>query len=238
MSATEARRLKRVNERLTQTTCFACREKGHAARDCPKAVKSFHGEDGQVKTAAVVGICYRYICVITVLTCQHTNLFLFHSVVVRKNTVFQDVESPTTRPILIRLRLVSYAMGKVISHLHVHKIKKKASTPTVAVVSFVAKPPTLQGTARCVRKVGVWCWYFWPYFMRSLLISSKRPHDYYWYSPRSRCGWRWLPRFQKDNSRARPYGEAGRTNEKNDRHKKGRTVRDCGEIGKHPFTWY
>ncbi|KAJ8083837.1 hypothetical protein PM082_002603 [Marasmius tenuissimus] len=45
----ESRRLKRIAARDADTTCFACREKGHSARDCPK-------EGGDKKS---VGICYR-----------------------------------------------------------------------------------------------------------------------------------------------------------------------------------
>ncbi|TRM70296.1 hypothetical protein BD626DRAFT_563952 [Schizophyllum amplum] len=48
----EQRRLQRISERDADTTCFACREKGHAARFCPKT----KGQGGN-KTA--VGICYR-----------------------------------------------------------------------------------------------------------------------------------------------------------------------------------
>ncbi|KAJ7172415.1 hypothetical protein C8R46DRAFT_1085876 [Mycena filopes] len=48
VSPSEARRLKRIEERDAGTTCFACRLTGHSARDCPSA-------EGK-KT---VGICYR-----------------------------------------------------------------------------------------------------------------------------------------------------------------------------------
>lgn len=63
-AASEQRRLKRQQERAAQTTCFACREKGHAARDCPKALApdALAGdENGEAKPLAkqVVGICYR-----------------------------------------------------------------------------------------------------------------------------------------------------------------------------------
>jgi len=54
---TEARRQKRVDERSMTTTCFACREQGHTARDCPKSLASDGGQ-GMV-TANAVGICYR-----------------------------------------------------------------------------------------------------------------------------------------------------------------------------------
>ncbi|KAJ7632684.1 hypothetical protein FB45DRAFT_791855, partial [Roridomyces roridus] len=40
VSPSEARRLQRIADRNAETTCFACRSKGHSARDCPKAVVS------------------------------------------------------------------------------------------------------------------------------------------------------------------------------------------------------
>jgi len=55
--ASERRRLNRVNEKKAQTTCFACREQGHAARDCPNAQAATGDEAAQ--TEAIVGICYR-----------------------------------------------------------------------------------------------------------------------------------------------------------------------------------
>jgi len=42
---------------MADTTCFACREKGHAAKDCPTA-KAEGGEQGS-NSKPGVGICYR-----------------------------------------------------------------------------------------------------------------------------------------------------------------------------------
>ncbi|KAJ7343423.1 hypothetical protein DFH08DRAFT_782044 [Mycena albidolilacea] len=52
VSPSEARRLKRIEERNATTTCFACRLKGHSARDCPSS------QSGD-KSKSAVGICYR-----------------------------------------------------------------------------------------------------------------------------------------------------------------------------------
>ncbi|KAF8557687.1 hypothetical protein OG21DRAFT_234877 [Imleria badia] len=54
---TEQRRLKRVSDRQADTVCFACREKGHAAKDCPKT--GGEGEEGHKNVNTVVGMCYR-----------------------------------------------------------------------------------------------------------------------------------------------------------------------------------
>ncbi|EAU90882.1 zinc knuckle family protein [Coprinopsis cinerea okayama7 len=65
VSPSEKRRLARIKERLANTTCFVCREKGHAARDCPRAseLAAAAGEppaEGKKPAASsVVGICYR-----------------------------------------------------------------------------------------------------------------------------------------------------------------------------------
>lgn len=58
----ERRRVKRKDQRTVDTICFACREKGHAARECTKALKPTE-EGGEAKRKNVaksaVGICYR-----------------------------------------------------------------------------------------------------------------------------------------------------------------------------------
>ncbi|KAF5375130.1 hypothetical protein D9758_000416 [Tetrapyrgos nigripes] len=48
----EQRRQKRIDEKKASTTCFACREQGHSAKECPKAG---NGD----RATKVVGMCYR-----------------------------------------------------------------------------------------------------------------------------------------------------------------------------------
>jgi len=52
-SSSEKRRRSRIQSKMSETTCFACREKGHTVRDCPKV-----GESGTT-TAPASGICFR-----------------------------------------------------------------------------------------------------------------------------------------------------------------------------------
>ncbi len=60
--ASEQRRVKRINDRQSDTICFACREKGHAARYCTNtiAADALEGEQRKSKSGRdTVGICYR-----------------------------------------------------------------------------------------------------------------------------------------------------------------------------------
>ncbi|KAI0637792.1 hypothetical protein C8Q77DRAFT_1087895 [Trametes polyzona] len=62
--ASEQRRIKRIQDRNADTTCFACREKGHTARDCTKSIATdaLEGEKSKAGPRSgreAVGICYR-----------------------------------------------------------------------------------------------------------------------------------------------------------------------------------
>ena len=63
--ATEARRLQRMAGRHAHMTCFACRQVGHSAKDCPTIHEGSTTATTKTKTSteaavvAVVGICYR-----------------------------------------------------------------------------------------------------------------------------------------------------------------------------------
>ena len=52
--------MKRIEGRHTHMTCFACREIGHSAKDCP-SIRSNTDRDGSTTTTTKtkVGICYR-----------------------------------------------------------------------------------------------------------------------------------------------------------------------------------
>lgn len=53
------RRQKRIQGRVADTICFACREKGHAAKDCTN-VKCQGMNSGMDKEKKFAGLCYRY----------------------------------------------------------------------------------------------------------------------------------------------------------------------------------
>ncbi|RDX53127.1 hypothetical protein OH76DRAFT_1376358 [Lentinus brumalis] len=62
--ASEQRRVKRIDDKHSQTICFACRERGHSARDCTNtlaadAVEGEHGKPAAKSGRDAVGICYR-----------------------------------------------------------------------------------------------------------------------------------------------------------------------------------
>ncbi|EUC64054.1 zinc knuckle protein [Rhizoctonia solani AG-3 Rhs1AP] len=57
--SSEARRLRRVDERRKDTVCFACREKGHAAKECPKSNLDETAGDALPTGNNLVGVCYR-----------------------------------------------------------------------------------------------------------------------------------------------------------------------------------
>ena len=65
--ASEQRRLKRQDLRHLDTVCFACREKGHSAKACPKTSGFCEEKGGENRSKRrsskpTVGICYRYGC--------------------------------------------------------------------------------------------------------------------------------------------------------------------------------
>ena len=63
--SSERRRLKRIQERNVNVICFACRAKGHAAKDCPSNNSALEGEDENGVDSKptlgknTVGLCYR-----------------------------------------------------------------------------------------------------------------------------------------------------------------------------------
>jgi len=155
----EARRLKRREEKRQSTTCFACREKGHAAKDCPKTSELAKGvvatdptdleedetmdsdapQQKQVKAGPVVGICYRSVRPIhhSSASQQHADLF---AGVDRTDIHSNAAKRPSTLIILCHMPRASYAQAKVTSQAHVPRMPTKASIPTEAAVKSAKTP--------------------------------------------------------------------------------------------------
>lgn len=138
--SSEARRQKRTQQRFSDTTCFACREKGHAAKDCLNA-KIAGGVDGaETKSGGkgMVGICYR--CVPFYLDDYFLAAELIGLpclVVVPPAIHFQSVEKLSISRTLFLLRPVLCAARKVTSHLLVPRTARRVSIPMAVVASYV-----------------------------------------------------------------------------------------------------
>lgn len=71
----------------------------------------------------------------------------------QRGTVFQDVKNLIILKILFRSPHALCVMERAISLLAARTIKRRVSTPTAVVVSYVAARAISQETAVCVRKV-------------------------------------------------------------------------------------
>lgn len=148
-AASDKRRLKRINERHENSICFACRQKGHAASQCPSTLLPNAGEAGVPHAKAVVGICYRY-----AKGLWSNGSALMRSIDVVPNcTPWHVVESKQTLRTLCHLRTVSCALRKAILLQHVPKTRKKVSTLMAVHASYAGRPLTLQRTAVYGKKV-------------------------------------------------------------------------------------
>lgn len=137
------RRQKRIQGRLADTICFACRERGHAAKDCPsvKCQGMNGGADNQRKK--LVGICYRYIS----LSCLSCSCLTNLQDVGQPDILSLSVRrQPTSQTLSLSLP-ASFVVARVTWRPCVHKTKKKAYIRMAAVVSSAAKKPIWRRTA-------------------------------------------------------------------------------------------
>ena len=133
-AASESRRQRRVDERMAEKTCFACRQKGHAAKDCPS-----NSELGGKRP--VTGVCYRLgeRFHIPCLTFIGAALPSIHS---------PSAGNPSTRPTHCHSPLASYAKEQVTWRLRVLRTKK-ASILMEGRANFVARLTIWHGFAHC-----------------------------------------------------------------------------------------
>ncbi|KAF7338244.1 hypothetical protein MVEN_02049700 [Mycena venus] len=117
VSPAEARRLKRIEERNAATTCFACRLKGHSARDCPSA-----GE----KSNAVVGICYRSAFLFNSLPHMYEHAYTDAA---QQSTPLHDAKSRPTQAIRFPSHPASFVRARDISRRHAPQNKAKGIYP-------------------------------------------------------------------------------------------------------------
>jgi Zinc knuckle len=150
-ASSEARRLKRIAERSTNKTCFACREVGHSAKLCPSLRPD---ADGDTKNKTTVGICYRCAS----LT-PSTSLFrmgrlmrgLVMTGVAPGNTPLRGVASRRSPTTLCLSRRVSCARGAAISQVRVQKIMAGVCTRMGARANYAEKRRILRRTARSAK---------------------------------------------------------------------------------------
>jgi hypothetical protein len=145
---TEQRRLTRIAERHADTVCFACREKGHAAKDCPKAVGEGGDDDGQKNINKVVGMCYRFVTLAQNVLCITERCVD----VAQRNTHCLAARHPKILTIP-SLSLHVLSVQEKVTLLHpVHKTKKRGYTPTGDVASYAVREPILPKIADFERK--------------------------------------------------------------------------------------
>ncbi|KAG8694253.1 hypothetical protein FRC09_009970 [Ceratobasidium sp. 395] len=109
--SSETRRLRRVDARQSGTVCFACREKGHAAKDCPKS--SILGDDGLPRET--VGMWFRETLIIEVQKAREpqepTSLCVLFRVFAKRSPCFILSEKRWARHISKRWLLGEHTGG-------------------------------------------------------------------------------------------------------------------------------
>ena len=150
--SSESRRMKRIRERMADTTCFVCREKGHTAKECHTAAKTGMEEAG----ASVVGICYRYVVLhqaaLYVLV-RMANATATAAGVARQDTTCRGAKSLLTSFARYPLHRVLYVTKKATSRRHVRRTKTRGYTRTGGVVSCVVIRLIWRKIADCGSKV-------------------------------------------------------------------------------------
>lgn len=130
---------------MAGTICFACREKGHAAKDCPTTKRTANDDGNNTKSKGVVGICYRCACTQLVVL----KFFYISIDVAQRSTLYRDVKSQPTMLTLSHTHLALYAMVKVTLPHRARKTRPKVCILTEAAVSCAAILRIWRGTVGC-----------------------------------------------------------------------------------------
>ena len=156
--ASEQRRLKRIDDRNADKICFACRGRGHTARDCTNtlAVDSLEGE--QTNSAAksgrdAVGICYRYVSSLVFAFTSGSDPAI-RQVAAPGDITSLDAKKLSTHLIPCRLPRVLSVRGRDIWHLNVRRTKRRVSTRTAGAANSARKQLISRRTVRYGSRVG------------------------------------------------------------------------------------
>ena len=144
------RRKKRIAQRQDHTICFACRQKGHPAADCPVIRNSTTEGNSPSASKTLIGVCYRY-----VLHYPRTFLFIltFESDVVRRDTRLHGAKNPLILPMPSPSQVASCVQRKDIWHHYALRTRRKGSIRTVGAVNCAVTTHIWLGTANSEKMV-------------------------------------------------------------------------------------
>jgi hypothetical protein len=146
--ASERRRLRRINDKRADTVCFACREKGHELRDCPKS----RNLKGNADEKQLSGICFRYI----IHGCFFWSAHPCFAAVEAGDTLWRDARNPCqmTNLTLSLMLLALFAKLPGISPPLALPTIPKVYIQMVVVASFASRILILRKTAHYLKAVG------------------------------------------------------------------------------------
>jgi hypothetical protein len=132
--SSEARRLRRIDAKQSETICFACRERGHAAKNCPNSKSSILDDEGLPRDDISVGVCYR--CVNT--HTRSSGVFYKFPLIDadQKSTLYLGAKSLRTQRTRCHTHPALYAHKKGTSLLLAQRTLDRAYIPTVAAANF------------------------------------------------------------------------------------------------------
>ena len=152
---TEYRRKKRIAQRQDHTICFACRQKGHPAANCPVIRNSTTEGNSPNAPKTLIGVCYRYVLHYTHTSRTVLFMLTFELDVVRRDTRLHGAKNPLILPMPSPSQVASFVQRKDTWHRYAPRTRRKGSTPTVGVVNCAATTHTWLGTVNSERMVSL-----------------------------------------------------------------------------------